>query len=143
MISSRSLDDLTPSVKAKAVALLAAAAANGIDLLVTSTYRDNEAQDALYRQGRGRAGAIVTNAKAGESFHNYRIAFDVVPIRNGKAVWGTEGADGKIWLKVGELGESVGLQWAGRWTGKLREMAHFQDSSGLSIADLKAGARPN
>lgn len=34
-------------------------------------------QDALYQQGRTTAGKKVTNAKAGYSFHNYGIAFDI------------------------------------------------------------------
>jgi hypothetical protein len=27
---------------------------------------------------------------------------------------------------MGEIGESVGLEWGGNWTGKLRDMPHFQ-----------------
>jgi peptidoglycan L-alanyl-D-glutamate endopeptidase CwlK len=126
-------------VQAKAKALLDAAKDAGVDLLVTSTYRSNEEQAALYAQGRTKPGAIVTNARPGDSYHNWRCAFDVVPLRNGKPVWGTTGPDGDLWRKIGEMGESVGLEWAGRWTGKLREMAHFQYTGGLTLAQLKAG----
>jgi len=140
MINSRSLDDLLPIVKAKVEKFIRVCHNEGIDLLVTSTYRDNESQDALYAQGRTTAGHIVTNAKAGDSFHNYRCAVDVVPLRNGKAVWNTSGEDGKLWATVGDLGESCGLAWAGRWTGKMRELAHFQYTAGHSLADLKKGA---
>ena len=114
----------------------------GIDLIVTSTYRDLESQAALFAQGRTKPGQIVTNARPGQSWHNWRCAFDVVPIRNGKPVWSTTGPDGALWRKVGELGESVGLEWAGRWTGKLREFAHFQYTGGLTLADLQSGKVP-
>ena len=142
MINSRSLSELHPICKAKAEKFLSLAKENGIDLLVTSTYRDNESQAALFAQGRTKPGMIVTNARPGQSWHNWRCAFDVVPIRNGKPVWNTTGPDGDLWRKVGELGESVGLEWAGRWTGKLREFAHFQYTGGLTLADLQSGKVP-
>jgi peptidoglycan L-alanyl-D-glutamate endopeptidase CwlK len=48
---------------------------------LTCTHRDNAEQSELYAQGRttGKMGKIVTNAKAGQSPHNYKpaLAFDV------------------------------------------------------------------
>lgn len=134
MINSRNLDDLLPQVKELAEKFIAAAHEQGIDLLVTSTYRDNESQQALYEQGRSTPGKIVTNARAGESFHNYRCAMDVVPLINGKPNWD----DTELWRKIGEIGESVGLEWAGRWVS-FRELAHFQHTGGLTLAQLKEG----
>lgn len=140
MINSRNLDDLTPDTRSKAQAFSAACHNAGIDLLFTSTYRDHESQAALYAQGRTTGGKIVTNAKPGQSWHNWRCAMDVVPLRNGKPVWGTSGEDGKLWEQVGKLGESVGLEWAGRWKS-FRELAHFQNAQGYTIAQLQAGAK--
>lgn len=142
MINSRNLIDLHPIVREKAQTFIEQSRLQGIDLLVTSTYRDNESQAALYAQGRTKPGLIVTNAKPGQSWHNWRCAFDVVPLRNGKPVWGTSGPDGDLWRKIGELGELVGLEWAGRWAGKLREMAHFQYTGGLTLAQLQSGKVP-
>lgn len=136
---SRSLDDLRPAVKARVERFLAVAAGEGIDLLVTQTRRTNAEQDALYAQGRSIKGAVVTNARGGESWHNWDAAVDVVPMRAGKPVWDTAGDNAKLWLKVGALGEACGLEWAGRWNGKLREMAHFQYRGGLSLSDVRAG----
>jgi peptidoglycan L-alanyl-D-glutamate endopeptidase CwlK len=140
MINSRQLDDLLPVVEKKIRALIDACAAEGIDLLVTSTFRDQESQNELYAQGRTKPGKIVTNAKGGESFHNFQCAVDVVPLRNGKPVWSTSGEDGKLWNRIGEIGESVGLEWAGRWR-TFREFAHFQYTAGLTLAQLKEGAQ--
>jgi peptidoglycan L-alanyl-D-glutamate endopeptidase CwlK len=135
MINSRSLDELLPPVRARVDQFLAEAKLHGIDLLVTSTYRDIESQDALYAQGRTTAGSIVTNARGGFSYHNFRCAIDVVPLVNGKANW--NGSD-PVWAKIGELGKAAGLEWAGEWK-TFKELAHFQYTGGLSLADLNAG----
>jgi len=137
MINSRSLDDLLPAVKVRVEAFIKAADDAGIDLLVTSTYRDNESQNALYAQGRTASGRIVTNAKAGQSFHNYRCAVDVVPLVNGKPVWDTTY---QVWQTIGKLGKEAGLEWAGDWKS-FKEMPHFQYTGGLTLAKLKAGAK--
>jgi peptidoglycan L-alanyl-D-glutamate endopeptidase CwlK len=136
MINSRSLDDLAPPAKQRALAFIAAASAKGIDLLVTSTYRDSESQDALYAQGRSTPGNIVTRAKAGQSWHNWRCALDVVPLVNGKAIWD----DQALWGQVGEIGKSCGLEWAGDWK-TFKEYPHFQYTGGLTLAQLQQGAK--
>jgi peptidoglycan LD-endopeptidase CwlK len=138
MINSRSLDELHPIVKQKVQKFIEECDKAGIDLLVTSTYRDRESQDELYAQGRSNPGKVVTNAKAGQSFHNYRCAVDVVPLRNGKPVWNMSGPDEDLWNKVGTIGESCGLEWAGRWK-KFKETAHFQYTGGLTLTDLQNG----
>lgn len=115
-----------------------------IDVLITCTWRSNSEQEELYAQGRTKPGRILTNAKPGQSKHNFTLAgrpaakaFDVVPLRHGKPVWGTGGNgidddttdddkdDLELWQRVGNIGESVGLEWAGRWKN-MREFPHFQ-----------------
>jgi peptidoglycan L-alanyl-D-glutamate endopeptidase CwlK len=136
MINSRSLDELLPEVKTKVEQFISLCKDAGIELLVTSTYRDDESQAALYAQGRTDPGNIVTNAGPGESYHNYRCAVDVVPLVNGKPDW-----DGShpVWATIGSLGEQAGLDWAGKWV-HFKELAHFQYTGGLTIAQLKEGA---
>ena len=136
MINSRNLDDLLPQVKIKVEQFIQACKDKGIDILVTSTYRDMESQDALYEQGRTTPGKIVTNARAGDSYHNWRCAVDVVPIIGGKPDW-----DGShpAWQQIGEIGEECGLEWAGRWKS-FKELAHFQYTNGLTLAQLKEGS---
>lgn len=137
MINSRKLEDLLPQVRTRVEAFLKAADEAGIDLLVTSTYRDNASQDALYAQGRTKPGRIVTNAKAGQSFHNHRCAVDVVPVRNGKPVWDSKDP---VWQTVGRLGKAAGLEWAGDWK-RFKEFPHFQYTGGLTLAQLQQGAK--
>lgn len=136
MINSRKLEDLLPVVAAKAAAFVVACRVAGIDVLITSTYRDHESQNALYAQGRTTPGKRVTNARAGQSWHNHRCAFDFVPIVNGKAMWD----DTRTFKLCGAIAESLGLQWAGRWTS-FPEMAHCQYTGGLTLADLQAGKK--
>ena len=138
MINSRKIDDLHPKVAVMCKKFIAECDKQDIDIIITSTYRDAESQTALYAQGRTKPGSIVTNAKAGQSFHNWKCAFDVVPMRNGKPVWGTMGKDLELWNKVGAIGESVGLEWAGRWK-RFKEFPHFQFTGGLTLSDFQAG----
>lgn len=135
MINSRSLDDLVPAVKELALKHIASCKEAGIDLLVYCTYRDAESQAALYAQGRTAPGKIVTNAKPGDSYHNWQCAYDCVPLIQGKAAW----RNTELYAKVGALGEALGLEWAGRWKGSLKETAHFQYRGGLTLVDFKAG----
>lgn len=134
MINSRNLDDLHPKVEQLASDFVVACGRAGIDVLITSTYRDHESQAAIYAQGRSAPGPIVTNAKPGQSWHNWRVAFDFVPIVNGKAQWN----DAKTFQHCGEIAERLGLEWAGRWK-KFRELAHCQYTGGLTLADFQNG----
>lgn len=136
MINSRSLSDLHPRVASMCREFIAKCADNKIDVLITSTYRDNASQSALYAQGRTAPGRKVTNAKAGQSWHNWRCAFDFVPIVNGKAQW----ADTVTFSQCGVIAESVGLEWAGRWKS-MKELAHCQFTGGLTLADLQVGKK--
>ena len=136
MINSRDLNDLLPQVKAKVEVFIDACKAAGIDILVTSTYRDTESQDALFAQGRTTPGKIVTNARGGESFHNFRCAVDIVPLVNGKPDWDGSHA---VWKEVGRLGKESGLEWAGEWV-HFKELAHFQYTGGLTLVQLRKGA---
>jgi peptidoglycan L-alanyl-D-glutamate endopeptidase CwlK len=134
MINSRKIEDLHPKVADLCRAFVAKCAAAGIDVLITSTYRDRESQAALYAKGRTAPGPKVTNAKPGQSWHNWRVAFDFVPIEHGKAQWD----DAAAFRRCGAIAESIGLEWAGRWKS-FPEMAHCQFTGGLTLADFQAG----
>lgn len=128
-MASRKPEDLHPDLLPLYRWFMEEAAKASIDVLTTCTYRSNQEQDALYAQGRTTAGHIVTNCKGGQSAHNFTIngfpaakAFDIVPIVNGKPDW--ESKD-PIWQQLGDIGNSVGLNWAGRWA-HMREYPHFQ-----------------
>ena len=128
-MSSRSIDDLNEYVRRAAIVHKQLCAAEGVELLIYCTKRDNAEQTALYAIGRTSPGKIVTNARAGESAHNpdendEAHAYDCCPLIHGKPMWDTRHPS---WAIVGRCGEEAGLVWSGRWTGKLREAAHFQN----------------
>jgi peptidoglycan L-alanyl-D-glutamate endopeptidase CwlK len=130
---SRKLDDLRPEVRPLVDAALAAWEGAGIDVLVTCTSRTNAEQDALYAQGRTTPGHIVTNARAGQSAHNYGLAIDIVPIVNGKPDW--NGGDA-IWQTVGDLGQQAGLTWLGALGSPFPEKPHFELTNWREVAGL-------
>ena len=136
MINSRAIKDLNPKVQKLCSQFIAACKSVKIDVIITSTYRDYEAQTALYAQGRTKPGKIVTNAKAGYSWHNFKCAFDFVPIVNGKAQY----ADIKTFKRCGEIGKILGLEYAGDWVN-FREYAHLQFTGGLTLEDFRNGKK--
>lgn len=144
---SRAITDLHPELQLLCVSFLAACKRQSIDVLITCTYRSMQEQDELYAQGRTKPGRIVTKAKPGHSRHNNvssktgkpaALAFDVVPLRNGKPVWGTAGNgldedptddhkdDLELWQRVGKIGMDLGLNWYGRPDAPFREFPHFE-----------------
>lgn len=136
MINSRRIEDLDPQVAILCRQFIYKCAAAGIDILITSTYRDYPSQAALYAIGRTLPGKKVTNARPGESWHNHRVAFDFVPIINGKCVWDND----LLWDRCGKIAEDLRLEWAGRWRS-FPEKAHCQYTGGITLAEFKAGKK--
>lgn len=127
---SRSLDELVPGCAERARHLIARAEIAGIGLLVTSTLRTWDEQDALFAQGRTRPGKRVTDARGGQSWHNFGRALDVAFMVGGRVTW-----DGP-WQTVGVIGEAIGLEWGGRFPKPDRP--HFQWRAGLTLAAARA-----
>ena len=46
--------------------------------------------------------------------------------------------DLEVWERVAAHGKAAGLEWAGDWEN-MREMAHFQHTGGLTMAEIRAG----
>lgn len=144
---SRNLDDLEPSTREKAWKLLKLLHAAGISYGILETRRTVATQTAYFAQGRKppeevnrlrlaaglprigekEARRIVTKTMA--SKHIAGLAFDLAPLdARGRPWWS---APAELWLKIGEMGESVGLEWGGRWDAKPGRLGwdcpHFQD----------------
>lgn len=137
-LSDRKLATVHPILAIRARALLALGANAGSSLLVTQGLRTWEEQDALYAKGRTVAPIgkqyIVTNAKGGQSYHNFGLAFDVAVLdAAGKLDWDTSHPG---WVLAGRLGKSVGLEWGGDWKS-FRDLPHFQFTGGLSLATCR------
>ena len=123
---------LHESVQESARQFYQQAGAAGKTVLIYDGTRTYAEQDRLYAQGRsGNAGDIVTNARGGESAHNFGVAFDAVELRDGKPDW--KRTD---WTGMKGLGESAGFSWGGDWTG-FKDRPHFENTGGHTIPQLK------
>jgi len=124
---------LHPAIRIKAAAFIVEANRRGIPLIATSGLRTFDEQQKLYNQGRSEPGAIVTNARPGESFHNYGLAIDVAPVGG----W----ENFSRWREIGEMGKSLGFKWLalvsdGGSSRSLNDKPHFE-YTGATIAQLK------
>jgi peptidoglycan L-alanyl-D-glutamate endopeptidase CwlK len=100
------------------------------------TLRTFTEQDALYAQGRtvlfdskGKRLGIVTQAKGGQSIHNYGLAIDIVLIIDGKAAsWDMksdfDGDTKSDWMEVVQIFKAAGWDWGGDW--KFKDGPHFE-----------------
>lgn len=71
-------------------------------------------QDALYMQGRTMPGPIVTNAKGGESPHNYGCASDWTIFAGGRVpIWMKK--DDPKWRTYKDACFQVKAKWGGGW----------------------------
>jgi peptidoglycan LD-endopeptidase CwlK len=123
--SEAALSTVSPDLASKVRAAADALAATGTYLLVVSGLRTAAEQNTLYAQGRTDPGHIVTNAKAGQSMHNYGLAVDIVPYltgQTGQLNW--QPATPQFQAMVDAL-VAQGLVWGGAWK-TLPDHDHFQ-----------------
>lgn len=115
----------------------------GVRLRFAYTYRTNAEQDALYNQK-----PKVTNAKGGQSIHNYGLAFDIVLLydldNNGTfetASWDMKkdfDKDGIAdWMEITNYFKSIGFEWGNDWKS-FKDAPHFQKAFGLTWQQMKA-----
>ena len=126
-LNEQRLSHIHPIVAARGRSMIDLCAHDGVTLLVTQGLRTWEEQDALFAKGRTVSPIgkkfIVTNARGGQSYHNFGLAFDIVVLDSvGKADWDTSHPG---WKRSAELGKSVGLEWGGDWK-TFRDGPHFQ-----------------
>lgn len=137
---------LHPAVAKKTNELIQRAANRGITMFITDDFRSNADQDELYAQGRTLNGSIVTNARGGESYHNYGLAVDFA-LKNsqGEAIWDMNydgNGNGKAdWMEVVDLAKELGFEWGGDWPG-FKDYPHLQMDFGLTVSQLKEGYMP-
>lgn len=101
-----------------AVELIAKCAEAGISICIVETFRSAEAHQEDLKNNR----SWIKRSK-----HQDGIAIDIAPYEifslhgEDKINWNSKDP---VWLKMGEIGESLGLVWGGRWEQK--DMGHFE-----------------
>jgi len=85
--SESNLITLTPKVQVLARRFLEIVTHKGYDVRIISGTRTYAEQDTLYRKGRyGSTENKVTNARGGQSNHNFGMAWDIGLFENGKYI---------------------------------------------------------
>lgn len=135
---------LYPVFLEKLQALLNEAIMGGNTYWVISGFRSYFEQTMLYNQGRTAPGKIVTNAKAGQSSHNFGISADLC--RDGFVDRAGLQPDYRpeSYEPLRALAPKHGLVWGGSWqfldpkTGKLTggDFPHVQMPLYVSAKDL-------
>ncbi len=109
------------------------------EIRIVQGYRTIQEQNELYAQGRTKTGKKVTNAKGGQSYHNYGLAIDFALLIDDKQIsWDIKKDwDGDMisdWMEVVSVFKKAGWEWGGQW--KFQDNPHFQKTFGYSTQQL-------
>lgn len=103
----------------------------------TRGFSSFEDQDKLYSQGRnGDTRPIVTRARAGQSFHNYGLAFDSC-FRGADPFLDKHKDRDTIWNDFGTFCGIHGLTWGGKFR-VFPDRPHAEFAFGMTIQELLA-----
>lgn len=120
-LNTQRLEKVDSVLAGRVLRMVELARADGYELLVTQGFRSIDEQNRLYAQGRTRPGKIVTNARGGQSKHNFGKAVDVAVLVNGEITW----AESVYKKTVGKYAAQVGIEWGGNWK-KFKDYPHVQ-----------------
>jgi peptidoglycan LD-endopeptidase CwlK len=139
MMDARSLNNMRGLFLGVVTRVEAAAAKlepTGIFLCVYAPCLRTLAQQNLdFAEGRTLPGKIVTNARGGQSMHNYGLAVDVVPYLSGDGGninWNPTTTEYQE--MVTEL-KAAGMDWGGDWP-------HFKDEDHFQFGGLPMSPTP-
>ena len=118
------LDLLYPPFLEALLEVLASCRKQGTDYWATRGFATYGEQMALWAQGRTQPGPRVTNAKGGQSYHNFGLAVDLCPdalqmVPKLQPDWRPEAFE-----LLGSEAFAQGLEWGGRW--KSPDRPHVQ-----------------
>lgn len=112
----------------------------GVRLRISATLRTFEEQDILFNQK-----PKVSNAKGGQSYHNYGLAFDIVILYDKDGNGSFETASWNLdnhFMTVVNYFKSKGWSWGGDWRG-FKDSPHFEKTFGFSTSQLKLKLKNN
>jgi peptidoglycan L-alanyl-D-glutamate endopeptidase CwlK len=130
--TKKRIDQLHPSVRdevAKIIQECDLALTGKAKVRITQGLRSFSEQDDLYAYGRTKPGKKVTNAKGGQSIHNYGFAVDICLIIEGKiASWDTakdwDNDQISDWNECVKIFIKYGWEWGGDWK-TFKDLPHF------------------
>lgn len=128
--SAAKLSKVHPQLSILVAQLISNLADLGMDVRVVQGLRTIAEQNALYAQGRSKPGKRVTNARGGQSNHNYGFACDLCRFKNGQPDWN----DLEAFKIIGREAKKLGLEWGGDW--KFVDRPHVQ-LKGMSVKECQ------
>lgn len=126
---------LLPKAQIAARKAMSAAKAlgGGLTVQILSGTRTYAEQNKLYAQK-----PKVTNAKGGQSNHNFGIAFDIGIFKGKTYYTGKNSTETKAYVELSKLIKPVGLEWGGDWKSII-DTPHYQlPTGGKSVAQIRA-----
>ena len=120
------LESLEPTFRTKVEQLMARMKElTALDWVVVQGRRTMAEQNALYAQGRTTAGKIVTNARGGDSPHNFGEGADLVAKKvDGKLWWDAEPI---VWKTLADEARKLGLV-AGYYFKNIHDNDHVESA---------------
>ena len=125
----KDMASLYPDVETKAFLLIQEMQKQKMPIYIVENFRSAKKQNEYFSKGRTIPGSVITNAKGGESYHQYGLAFDVA---FEKYNWTPPSPD--WWALLGKEGEKLGLVWG----GSFRDYGHFEWHPGFTWEKLKS-----
>lgn len=113
----RDINELTENAQKVCKLFLEECKRQGLNVLITETYRSQQRQNELYAQGRTASGKKVTWTR--HSRHTSRRAWDIC-----QNVKGQEYSNTTFFRRCGEIAKSLGIIWGGDWSTP--DMPHFE-----------------
>ena len=124
------LETLEPAFRVKIVALLdEVQKATGRKWALSDGRRTISQQNALYAQGRTKPGKVVTNAKGGQSAHNFGLAADLWPMKGKDFDWTANQA---LFKTMADIARSMGLT-PGYYFKSIHDAPHIEDPSWKAV----------
>lgn len=145
--SDKNMGAVNARIREMALELVKRSYHQGLNVVITDGFRSYAEQDKIYSQGRTTSGKIVSNAKGGQSIHNFGYAVDFALTSEGGTVHWDVNKDlntnkKKDWFEVGAIAKQIGFSWGGDWKD-FKDYPHVDFTGGLSLASFRAGKRPS
>lgn len=126
--SLQKLEGLHPQLKEFALELIKV---TPYDISITCGVRTAEEQNAVYQQGRTKAGKIATNCDGYKYKSNHQVhadglgyAFDIAVLVNGQCDW-RESKFKEVADSARELMAKYNVEWGGDWKN-FKDFPHFE-----------------
>lgn len=134
------IDTLHPLIKAEVLELVThvntVILTGKVKMIVTQGLRTFDEQNKLFAQR-----PKVTNAKGGQSIHNYGLAFDFCLADGGRTIWDTvkdfDGDKVPDWMEVVKVFKAAGYTWGGDFRS-IVDRPHFEKTFGHTWQQLLA-----